>query len=91
VLLFGRGDRAKELEILVLRHELSILRWQTSRPKFETHDRLLAAMSYSSPTTRSLQQLLLTGACSTSRLNRPEQQHSLPFWDRNDSATAASA
>jgi putative transposase len=38
-----RGDRAKELEILVLRHELSILRRQTSRPKFETHDRLLLA------------------------------------------------
>jgi hypothetical protein len=43
VVLLGRGDRAKELEILVLRHELSILRRQTSRPKFETHDRLLLA------------------------------------------------
>jgi hypothetical protein len=26
IVLVGRGDRAKELEILVLRHELSILR-----------------------------------------------------------------
>jgi hypothetical protein len=26
VVLFARGDRGKELEILVLRHELSILR-----------------------------------------------------------------
>jgi putative transposase len=43
VVLLGRGDRAKELEILVLRHELSILRRQTSRPKFETHGRLLLA------------------------------------------------
>jgi hypothetical protein len=46
VVLLGPGDRAKELEILVLRHELSILHRQTSRPKFETHDRrLLAAFS----------------------------------------------
>jgi hypothetical protein len=43
VVLLGRGDRAKELEILVLRHELSILRRQVSRPWFERQDRLLLA------------------------------------------------
>ncbi len=43
VVLLGRDDRAKELEILVLRHELSILRRQVSRPRFEPHDRLLLA------------------------------------------------
>jgi putative transposase len=43
VVLLGRGDRAKELEILVLRHELSILRRQVSRPRFEPQDRLLLA------------------------------------------------
>jgi transposase InsO family protein len=43
VVLFARGDRAKELEILVLRHELSILRRQAGRPRFEAHDRLLLA------------------------------------------------
>lgn len=41
IVLVARGDRAKELEILVLRHELSILRRQVSRARFETHDRLL--------------------------------------------------
>jgi len=46
VVLLGRKDRAKELEILVLRHELSILRRQVGRPRFEMHDRiLLAALS----------------------------------------------
>jgi hypothetical protein len=43
IVLFGRGDRAKELEILVLRHELSILHRQVKRPRFQPHDRLLLA------------------------------------------------
>jgi putative transposase len=43
IVLLGRSDRAKELEILVLRHELSILRRQTGRPRFDPRDRLLLA------------------------------------------------
>jgi putative transposase len=43
VVLFARRDRVKELEILVLRHELSILRRQVRQPRFEPHDRLLLA------------------------------------------------
>ena len=50
VVLLGRRDRAKELEIPVLRHELSIQRRQLRRPRFETHDRvLLAAFSRMRP------------------------------------------
>ena len=46
VVLLGRRERAKELEILVLRHELSILRPQARQPRFEPGDRmLLAALS----------------------------------------------
>jgi hypothetical protein len=33
--LVTRSDRDKELEILVFRHELSILRRQVRRPRFE--------------------------------------------------------
>jgi hypothetical protein len=43
VVLLGRSDRSKELEILVLRHELSILRRQVGRPRFEARDRVLLA------------------------------------------------
>src|SRR5438552_5408165 len=33
VVLLGRSERSKELEIVVLRHELSILRRQVARPR----------------------------------------------------------
>jgi transposase InsO family protein len=50
LVLLGRGDRSKELEILVLRHELWILRRQVGRPRFEPRDRLiLAALSRVAP------------------------------------------
>jgi hypothetical protein len=46
VLLLGRSDRSKELEILVLRHELTVLRRRSIRPRIEPADRaLLAALS----------------------------------------------
>ena len=46
----GRSSRSKELEILVLRHELSILRRQPRRPQLREGDRLfLAALSRALP------------------------------------------
>jgi putative transposase len=48
VWLLGRSRRSKEMEILVLRHELAILRRQTSRPRLTRADRaLLASLSRS--------------------------------------------
>jgi putative transposase len=44
VWLLGRPRRSKELEILVLRHELAILRRQTSRSKLTRADRTLLAV-----------------------------------------------
>jgi hypothetical protein len=60
IVLVGRGDRAKELEILVLRHELSILRRQVNRPRFGSHDRLLLA-AFSRILTRSSWHAFLCG------------------------------
>src|SRR3954451_7449343 len=50
VVLLCRSERSKELEILVLRHELSVLRRQARQPQHRLVDRiLLAALSRSLP------------------------------------------
>ena len=49
VLLLARSDRSKELEILVLRHELGILRRQVGRPQFEPRDRPMLALDLQPP------------------------------------------
>jgi putative transposase len=50
VLLLGRSEHSKELEILVLRHELAISRRGSQRPRIEPADRaLLAALSRALP------------------------------------------
>jgi putative transposase len=53
VLLRRRSEKFKELEIVVLRHELSVLRRQIARPRLESDDRLLlAAASRQLPLSR---------------------------------------
>jgi hypothetical protein len=49
----AQGDAAKDLEILVLRHRLGVLRRQIPRPRLEPTDRaLLAAVSRALPRAR---------------------------------------
>ena len=53
LVMLARGDAAKDLEILVLRHQLTVLRRQTARPRLEPADRaLLAAISRVLPRSR---------------------------------------
>jgi putative transposase len=50
LVLLARKEAAKDLEILVLRHQLTVLRRQVARPRFQPADRaLLAAISRALP------------------------------------------
>jgi transposase InsO family protein len=53
LVLLARSDTAKDLEILVLRHQLAVLRRQVARPRLKPADRtLLAALSRAMPRCR---------------------------------------
>jgi putative transposase len=53
LVLLARGGAAKDLEILVLRHQLTVLRRQTPRPRLQPADRaMLAAISRLLPRAR---------------------------------------
>jgi putative transposase len=62
LVLLGRSDRSKDIEILVLRHQLSMLQRQTSRPRFSWSDRaLISALARLLPSHRRTGMLITPG------------------------------
>src|SRR5713226_5798659 len=54
LVLCGRSDRSKEVEILVLRHELHVLRRQTARPRPRAADPRVAGGAQPRPAESEL-------------------------------------
>src|SRR5437667_6048187 len=55
LLLLARSEQRKEVEILLLRHELEVLRRQVARPQLRPADRVvLAALGQALPRVRSM-------------------------------------
>jgi putative transposase len=70
--LLARGDTSKEVEILVLRHEIAVLRRQVARPKLDWADRaVITALARLLPGHLRLHRIVTPGTGAWSRRNGP--------------------
>ncbi|WP_157255014.1 hypothetical protein [Nonomuraea typhae] len=68
LVLFPRGSASKEVEILVLRHEVAVLRRQVARPSPDWADRvMLAVLQPNEPWRSSSTPESIPASASTSR------------------------
>jgi putative transposase len=77
--LAARGDAAKDLEIVVLRHQLAVLRRQIPRPRLEPADRALPRARWScffvQPETLCAGTAGWSPARGPTRIARPADHH----------------
>jgi putative transposase len=78
-----RGLDVNDIELLVLRHELEVLRRQVARPKLRAADRALLAAAACQLPRSSRDRLLVTPRTLTTRRDRIARSTSSPRNPRN--------
>ena len=80
MLLRFRGDATKDMEILVLRHQLAVLRRQVNRPALQPADRvLLAALSKANSSAASTRVPSQTRPCAPITIRADRRSQPVPI------------
>ena len=80
--LLGRSSASKNVELLVLRHEVAVLRRANPQPRLDWADRAVLAALIRLLPLAALQYRLVTPACGCPKLGHPTRPACIRGWLR---------